>query len=87
MLNTMNGKYYSNGVEVTAEEYAAALSLIREKAEYVRLVVLGELLMEAVPEEYREEVYSRAQEQIAAAAEEEKINAEEALEILLGGAV
>lgn len=84
MLNTMNGKYYSNGMEVTAEEYAATLSLIREKAEYVRLVVLGELLMEAVPEEYREEVEKRAAEQTAADPDEEEVTSEEFLDMMEG---
>lgn len=82
MLNTMNGKYYCDGVEVTAEEYAAALSLIREKAEYVRLVVLGELLMEAVPEEYREEIEARVAEQTAADPDEDDVTGEEFLDMM-----
>lgn len=86
MLNTMSGKYYISGVEVTAQEFTTELSLIREKAEYVRLVVLGKLLIEAVPEEYREEVQRRAQEQIAASADpdEDDVTGEEFLEMLEG---
>ena len=48
----------------------------------------GEITIDAVPAEWREEIQRRVDERIAAegTAEEQDISAEEALDILLGGA-
>ena len=82
-IGTGNG-----GVEITEAEYNALLSEIREKAALVDKLYSGEITIDAVPVEWQEEIQRRVDERVAAegAAEEQDISAEEALEILLGGA-
>ena len=76
------------GMEITESEYNALLSEIREKAALVDKLYSGEITIDAVPVEWQEEIQRRVDERIAAEglAEEQDISAEEALEILLGGA-
>lgn len=76
------------GVEITESEYNALLSEIREKADLVDKLYSGEITIADVPTDWREEIQRRVDERIAAegSAEEQDISAEEALEILLGGA-
>ena len=76
------------GTEITESEYNALLSEIREKAALVDKLYSGEITIDAVPAEWQEEIQRRVDERIAAegSAEEQDISAEEALEILLGGA-
>lgn len=76
------------GVEITESEYNALLSEIREKATLVNQLYSGEITIAEVPEGWQEEIQRRVDERIAAegAAEEQEISAEEALDILLGGA-
>ena len=76
------------GTEITEAEYNALLSEIREKAALVDKMYSGEITMDDVPTDWREEIQRRVNERIAAdgAAEEQDISAEEALDILLGGA-
>lgn len=76
------------GVEITEAEYNTLLSEIREKADLANKLYNGEITIDAVPVDWREEIQRRVDERIAAegAAEEQDISAEEALEILLGGA-
>ena len=76
------------GVEITEAEYNAILSEIREKANLVNKLYSGEITIDAVPTEWQEEIQRRVDERIAAegSAEEQDISADEALEILLGGA-
>ena len=82
-IGTGNG-----GTEITEAEYNALLSEIREKADLVDKLYSGEITIDAVPAEWQEEIQRRVNERIAAegSAEEQDISAEEALEILLGGA-
>lgn len=77
------------GVEITEAEYNALLSEIREKAALVDKLYSGEITIADVPTDWQEEIQRRVDERIAAegAAEEQDISAEEALEILLGGAI
>ena len=90
----MNGDYILaigtgyGGTEITEAEYNALLSEIREKADLVNKLYSGEITINAVPVDWQEEIQRRVDERIAAegAAEEQDISAEEALEILLGGA-
>ena len=86
--NKTTGKHYCDGVEITEEEYNAMLAEIREKAALVDKLYSGEITLDAVPAPWQEEIQRRVDERIAAegAAEEQDIPAEEALEILLGGA-
>ena len=76
------------GTEITEAEYNALLSEIREKASLVNRLYSGEITIDEVPVEWQEEIQRRVNERIAAegAAEEQDLSAEEALEILLGGA-
>ena len=82
-IGTGNG-----GTEITEAEYNALLSEIREKAALVNKLYNGEITIDAVPVDWQEEIQRRVDERIAAegAAEEQDISAEEALDILLGGA-
>ena len=76
------------GTEITESEYNALLSEIREKASLVNQLYNGEITIDDVPEGWQEEIQRRVDERIAAEgiAEEQDISAEEALDILLGGA-
>ena len=76
------------GTEITEAEYNALLSEIREKAALVNRLYNGEITIDAVPVGWQEEIQRRVDERIAAegSAEEQDISAEEALDILLGGA-
>ena len=82
-IGTGNG-----GTEITESEYNTLLAEIREKAELVDKLYSGEIAIDAVPAPWQEEIQRRVDERIAAegSAEEQDIPAEEALEILLGGA-
>ena len=76
------------GTEITEAEYNTLLSEIREKAALVDKLYSGEITIDAVPVDWQEEIQRRVDERIAAegSAEEQDISAEEALDILLGGA-
>ena len=76
------------GTEITEAEYNALLSEIHEKADLVDKLYSGEITIDEVPADWQEEIQRRVDERIAAdgAAEEQDISAEEALNILLGGA-
>ena len=76
------------GTEITESEYNALLAEIREKAALVDKLYNGEITIDDVPTEWQEEIQRRVNERIAAEglAEEQDISAEEALDIILGGA-
>ena len=76
------------GVEITEAEYNAMLAEIREKAALVNRLYSGEITIAEVPTDWQEEIQRRVDERISAegSAEEQDISAEEALNILLGGA-
>ena len=76
------------GTEITEAEYNAILSEIREKVSLVDKLYSGEITIAEVPTDWQEEIQRRVDERIAAegSAEEQDISAEEALNILLGGA-
>ena len=78
----------NGGEEITEAEYNTLLSEIREKAALVNRLYSGEITIDAVPVDWQEEIQHRVDERIAAEglAEEQDISAEEALDILLGGA-
>lgn len=85
--NLMSGKCYRDGVEITAEEYSAAFEEIKVKTDLANQLYKGEITIDAVPTEWREEIQRCVDERIAAedAAAEQDIPAEEALGIILGG--
>lgn len=76
------------GTEISEAEYNALLSEIREKAALVDKLYSGEITLDDVPADWQEEIQRRVYERIAAegSADEQDIPAEEALDILLGGA-
>ena len=76
------------GTEITEAEYNALLAEIHEKAALVDKLYSGEITIDEVPADWQEEIQRRVDERIAAegSAEEQDISAEEALDILLGGA-
>ena len=76
------------GTEITEAEYNALLVEIREKAALVDKLYSGEITIDDVPTDWQAEIQRRVDERIAAegSAEEQDISAEEALDILLGGA-
>ena len=78
----------AGGTEITESEYNTLLSEIREKAALVDKLYSGEITIDDVPADWKEEIQRRVDERIAAegSAEEQDISAEEALDILLGGA-
>ena len=78
----------AGGTEITEAEYNRILAEIREKAVLVDKLYSGEITIADVPEGWQEEIQRRVDERIAAEgiAEEQDISAEEALDILLGGA-
>lgn len=78
----------AGGTEITESEYNTLLSEIREKAALVDKLYSGEITIEEVPADWQEEIQRRVDERIAAegSAEDQDISAEEALDILLGGA-
>lgn len=77
-----------SGTEITESEYNALLAEIREKASLVDNLYSGEITIDDVPADWHEEIQRRVDERIAAegTADEQDIPAEEALDILLGGA-
>ena len=76
------------GTEITEAEYNALLSEIREKAALVDKLYSGEITIDDVPTDWQEEIQRRVDERRAAEGEaaEQDISAEEALDIILGGA-
>lgn len=78
----------AGGTEITEAEYNALLAEIREKADLVDKLYSGEITIDEVPVDWQEEIQRRVDDRIAAegSAEEQDISAEEALDILLGGA-
>ena len=87
MLNRdlIHDRYYRDGIEITAEEYAAELEIIKAKAEWTRKIVSGVADIADVPEEWREEIRRRAEEQLTEISEDPELTSEEALDIILGG--
>lgn len=79
----------SGGTEITEAEYNRLLTEIRTKAALVNSLYNGEITISDVPTEWQEEIQRRVDERIAAEGEaaEQDISAEEALYIILGGAV
>lgn len=77
------------GTKITESEYKRLLAEIREKAALVDKLYSGEITIDDVPVDWQEEIQHRVDERIAAEgiSEEQDISAEEALEIILGGAI
>ena len=87
MLNRdlIHDRYYRNGVEITAEEYAAEFEIIKAKAEWTRKVFSGTANIEDVPDEWRKEIENNVANLQSSEEEDDEISAEEALAIIMGG--
>lgn len=87
MLNRdlIHGRYYRDGIEITAEEYAAEFEIIKAKAEWTRKIVSGVADIADVPDEWRDEIQRRAEEQLTEINDDPELTSEEALDIILGG--
>lgn len=75
------------GVEITETEYNRLLTEIREKATLVNQLYMGEITLDDVPAEWKEEIQRRVNERIEqdGTADQQEISADEALDIILGG--
>lgn len=74
------------GTEITEAEYNTLLSEIRSKARLVEQLYAGEITIEDVPPEWREEIQRRVNERIAMdeAAKDQDIRGEEFLTMMEG---
>ena len=81
----ISGKCYRDGVEVTAEEYSAALEEIKTKTELANQLYKGEITIDAVPAEWQEEIQRRVDERLTEIDDDPDLAAEEALDIILRG--
>lgn len=85
--NLISGKCYRDGVEITAEEYSAAFEEIKAKTALANQLYKGEITIDDVPAEWREEIRQRVEARLAeSGAEDQEISPEEAMEIIVGGA-
>lgn len=87
MLRAVNGHYYDDENEISQEEYELLRASVFEKSRLVNEVFSGEASLDDVPEEWREEISSRVAQRKAEQEQAEEISMDEALEIILGGAV
>lgn len=85
MLEKHNGRYFRNGAEITAGEYADILADTKAKAQWVDRVCAGTASAQDVPEQWREEIIQRTAGRQAAEDSDPELTAEEALGIILGG--
>lgn len=83
--NLISGKCYRDGVEITAEEYSAVLEEIKAKTALANQLYKGEITIDAVPAEWREEIQRREDERLTEIDDDPDLTAEEALDIILGG--
>lgn len=81
----IRNRYYRDGIEITAEEYAAEIEIIKAKAEWTRKVFSGIANIEDVPDEWREEIENNVANLQSSEEEDDEISAEEALAIIMGG--
>ena len=74
------------GVEITEEEYNRLLSEIREKADLVDKLYSGEITIDEVPADWKEEIQRRVNERITAEGEaaEQPVSGDEFLSMLEG---
>ena len=81
----IRNRYYRNSTEITVEEYAAELEIIKAKAEWTRKIVSGVADIADVPNEWREEIENNVANLQSSEEEDDEISAEEALAIIMGG--
>ena len=76
----------AGGTEITESEYNALLSEIREKAALVDKLYSGDITLDEVPADWKEEIQRRVNERIAAEGEaaEQPVSGDEFLSMLEG---
>lgn len=76
----------AGGTEITEAEYNRILAEIREKADLVDKLYSGEITLDDVPAEWREEIQRRVDERITADGEaaEQPVSGDEFLSMLEG---
>lgn len=82
----MIGTGGNGGVEITEAEYNRLLAEIREKAALVDKLYSGEITIDDVPTEWREEIQRRVNERVAAEGEaaQQEISGDELLNMIEG---
>ena len=83
--NLITGKCYHDGVEITDEEYSTAFEEIKTKTDLANQLYKGEITIDAVPAEWREEIQRRVDERLNEIDDDPDLTDEEALDIILGG--
>lgn len=73
------------GIEITEAEYNTLFLEIREKAALTNQLYNGEITIDVVPAEWREEIQRRVDERLIDIDDDPDLSAEEALDIILGG--
>lgn len=84
--NLISGKCYRDGAEITALEYADALANAKEKSAWVNGICNGTATIDDAPEDWRTEISQCVEACQAQADDDPDLTAEEALDIILGGA-
>ena len=87
MIRQVNGKYWNGNAEITESEYIALMEEIKAKAKWVDDISTGKASIEDCPVEWQEEIAERVEQRIHEHDEDEDIPVDEALDILLGGAI
>lgn len=83
--NLISGKCYHDGVEITAEEYSAAFDEIKAKSDLANQLYSGEITIDDIPAEWREEIQRRVDERLTEIDDDPELTADEALDIIVGG--
>lgn len=83
--NLISGKCYRDGAEITAEEYSAAFEEIKAKTDLANQLYKGEITIDAVPAEWREEIQQRVDARLTGIDDDPELTDGEALDIILGG--
>ena len=87
MLRKVNGRYWHDDTEISKSDYDALVSIVMEKNVWTNRVYMGEVSIDDVPVAWQEEIAERVKQRREEAEQSEEISMEEALEIILGGAV
>ena len=84
--NLISGKCYRDGIEIPAAEYADAVAETKSKSAWVNGICNGTATIDDAPEDWRTEISQCVAARQAQADDDPDLTAEEALDIILGGA-
>lgn len=85
--NLITNTFFSDGVEITEAKYATSLAEIKAKAAWIDGICAGTASIDDVPTSWMEEIIQRVAERQAQEEDDPELTAEEALSIIVGGAV